>query len=78
MAVENARIPSQQQKDDDSILEMIADYKLLTRRKQILANEYQLWLQVITIADRASNDGDSIPFDHLTGKWQAQPNEKFT
>ena len=78
MAVENAWIPSLQRNDDDSIPKMIAYCKFLTRKERILANGCQLWLKIVTIADLASINGCGIPFNHLKGRWRAQPSENFT
>ena len=51
----------------------MADWKLLARKKQILANACWLWL-----ADLASIDGYGIQFDCLKGRWRVQPKKNFT
>ena len=71
MSIEKAWTPHLQRRDNDSIMEVIADCRGLTPKEKQLANKTRIWLRVICISDLADIEGVIIAWNRLTGKWRA-------
>jgi hypothetical protein len=72
--VEDAwRFPLQRQ-GDCSLMERFASNPDITLTMLVYANEYRIWMRVISIAQLASVDGTYIPIDRIrnNSEWRAQ------
>ena len=59
-------------------MEQIAGCPIITPKEQLLANECQIRMKVVTKADLAELNGREIHIERLQGKWQATPATEFT
>jgi hypothetical protein len=67
------RYPLQRQ-GDCSLIERFASNPNITPMMLIYANEFRIWMRVISLAHLASTDGKSIPIDRIrnNSEWRAQ------
>ncbi len=59
-------------------MERISGHPALTPKERRLANEYRLWIRVITISDLVPPGRNEIPYERLTGQWRADTPAKMT
>ena len=70
--IEHQWCPTLQRVNDQAMMKAFANILGVTTSKLEKANFCRLYLRIITLADLASERGDTIPGNRMDGKWRAE------